>query len=87
MPIIKSNEDKYYRSAGTVYIRECGGILYLGMAKEFRIDRSYVITRIMAKVATNSSMQVEWYCLVVHKNTREHTFRVHRSWEINIEKV
>jgi len=33
-------------------------------------------TQIMAKEATNPkpSMQREWYCLVVHKNTHERTF-------------
>ena len=49
-----------------VHIRECGGVLYLGMATEIL---KLCITRIMSIEATNPkpSMQREWYCLAVHK--------------------
>jgi len=50
-------------------IRECGSVLYLGMATEILNLPQLCITQIMAKEATNPkpSMQREWYCLAVHK--------------------
>jgi len=43
----------------------------------------------MAKEATNSkpSMQKEWYCLAVHKNTRERTFEYAGAEKLTAEKV
>ena len=43
----------------------------------------------MAKEATNPkpSMQREWYCLAVHKNTRERTFEYAGAEKQTAEKV
>jgi len=43
----------------------------------------------MAKEATNPepSMQREWYCLAVHKNTRERTFEYTGAEKQTAEKV
>jgi len=43
----------------------------------------------MAKEATNSkpSMQREWYCLAVHKNTHEHTFEYAETEKQAAEKL
>jgi len=43
----------------------------------------------MVKEATNPkpSMQREWYCLVVHKNTREHTFKYAGAKKQTAEEV
>ena len=46
------------------------------MAKEILNLPLLCITRIIAKEATNPkpSMQIDWYCLAGHKNTRKCTF-------------
>ena len=78
-----------YRTYGWVYIRERGSVLYLGMATEILNLPYFCITQIMAKEATDPkpSMQREWYCLAVHKYTRERTFEYAGAEKQTAEKV
>ena len=73
----------------TCIIREHGSILYLGMATEILNLPWLCITQITAKEATNPkpSMQREWYCLAVHKYTRECTFEYVGAEKQTAEKV
>ena len=63
--------------AVTGCIRERGSVLYLGMAKEISKYHTDAPAGKRPKklLPPKPSMQTEWYCLAVHKNTRK------RTWE------
>ena len=89
VPSVQSFDPAIHLCWGDIAIRERGSVLYLGMATEILNLPYLCITRIMAKEATNPkpSMQREWYCLAVHKNTHEHTVEYAGAEKQTPEKV